>query len=133
MIPGSKPGYFKFLTLLSFHTFIQEDCKSCVYEVGVGGELDSTNIIEKPIVCGVTLLGIDHTFMLGDTIEEIAWNKGGIFKSGAPAFTVEKQPPQGLTILKERAEERKTTLTEVPSFKQLENVKLGIAGEFQKK
>ncbi|EWG88526.1 Met7p [Saccharomyces cerevisiae P301] len=132
MIPGSKPGYFKFLTLLSFHTFIQEDCKSCVYEVGVGGELDSTNIIEKPIVCGVTLLGIDHTFMLGDTIEEIAWNKGGIFKSGAPAFTVEKQPPQGLTILKERAEERKTTLTEVPPFKQLENVKLGIAGEFQK-
>ncbi|CAI4065132.1 hypothetical protein SUVZ_08G2660 [Saccharomyces uvarum] len=132
MVPGSKPGYFKFLTLLSFHTFIQEGCKSCVYEVGVGGELDSTNIIEKPTVCGVTLLGIDHTFMLGDTIEEIAWNKGGIFKPGAPAFTVEEQPPKGLEVLQERAEERKTTLTEVPVFKQLQNVKLGIAGEFQK-
>ncbi|CAI4052027.1 hypothetical protein SKDZ_15G3790 [Saccharomyces kudriavzevii ZP591] len=132
MIPGSKPGYFKFLTLLSFHTFIKEDCKSCVYEVGVGGELDSTNMIEKPIVCGVTLLGIDHTFMLGDTIEEIAWNKGGIFKPGAPAFTVEKQIPAGLAVLKERAEERKTTLIEVPVFQQLQHAKLGIAGEFQR-
>ena len=132
MVPGSKPGYFKFLTLLSFHTFIQEGCKSCVYEVGVGGELDSTNIIQKPTVCGVTLLGIDHTFMLGDTIEEIAWNKGGIFKPETPAFTVEKQPSKGLIVLKERAAERKTTLTEVSVFKQLQNVKLGIAGEFQK-
>jgi folylpolyglutamate synthase len=49
-------------------------------EVGVGGEYDSTNIIEKPIVCGVTSLGFDHQRVLGDTIEAIAWHKGGIFK-----------------------------------------------------
>ncbi|KAL3232667.1 Folylpolyglutamate synthase [Nakaseomyces bracarensis] len=132
MIPGSKPGYFKFLTLLSFHTFIKEECECCVYEVGVGGEYDSTNIIEKPIACGVTLLGIDHTFMLGNTIEEIAWNKGGIFKPEAPAFTISNQNPNGLKVLIERAAERRTSLVEVPTFKQLENVTLGIAGEFQK-
>ncbi|UCS21666.1 MET7 [Nakaseomyces glabratus] len=132
MVPGSKPGYFKFLTLLSFHAFMKEECSCCVYEVGVGGELDSTNIIEKPVTCGVSLLGIDHTFMLGDTIEEIAWNKGGIFKKDAPAYTIMGQEPAGLKVLQERAKERETSLTEVPTFKQLDNIKLGIAGDFQK-
>ncbi|SMN20211.1 similar to Saccharomyces cerevisiae YOR241W MET7 Folylpolyglutamate synthetase [Maudiozyma saulgeensis] len=132
MTPGSMPGYFKFLTLLSFHTFLQEGCKSCVYEVGIGGEYDSTNIIERPVACGVSLLGIDHTFMLGDTIEEIAWNKGGIFKKHVPAFTVENQPTAGLNVLEERATERNTTVTEVPIFDELEKIKLGIAGSFQK-
>lgn len=132
MTPGSKPGYFKYLTLLSFHTFIQEGCNSCVYEVGIGGEYDSTNIIEKPVACGVSLLGIDHTYMLGDTISEIAWNKGGIFKDGAPAYTVTGQPQKGLEVLKERATEKNTSLREVPIFKELDNISLGIAGEFQK-
>lgn len=131
MIPGSKPAYFKYLTLLSFHVFMQEGCNGCVYEVGVGGELDSTNVFEKPITCGVSLLGIDHTFMLGNTIEEIAWNKGGIFKAGSPAYTIMNQPIEGLKVLNERAVELKTTLTEVPMFKQLENVRLGIDGKFQ--
>ncbi|SCV05808.1 LANO_0H15632g1_1 [Lachancea nothofagi CBS 11611] len=131
MTPGSKPGYFKYLTLLSFHVFVQEGCDSCIYEVGVGGEYDSTNIIEKPTACGVSLLGIDHTFMLGDTIEEIAWNKGGIFKKSAAAFTIASQPTGGLKILHERALERKTTLTEVPIFNELKHLKLGLAGDFQ--
>lgn len=131
MTKGQKPGYFKYLTLLSFHVFMQEGCKTCIYEVGVGGEFDSTNIIEKPTVCGVSALGIDHTFMLGNTIEEIAWNKGGIFKNGAPAYTVTGQPPEGLKVLEERAVERNTSLTQVPTFNQLKSVKLGIAGDFQ--
>lgn len=132
MTPGSMPGYFKFLTLLSFHTFLQEGCKSCVYEVGIGGEYDSTNIIEKPVACGVSLLGIDHTFMLGDTIEEIAWNKGGIFKHHVPAFTIENQPAAGMKVLKERARERDTIVTTVPIFDALDKIELGIAGSFQK-
>ena len=132
MTPGSMPGYFKFLTLLSFHTFLQEGCKSCVYEVGIGGEYDSTNIIEKPSACGVSLLGIDHTFMLGDTIEEIAWNKGGIFKNNTPAYTVENQPLEGMKVLEERANERNTTVTPVPTFTELDIIELGIAGSFQK-
>lgn len=132
MTPGSKPGYFKYLTLLSFHTFLSEGCSTCVYEVGIGGEYDSTNIIEKPIVCGVTLLGIDHTFMLGNTIAEIAWNKGGIFKPNTPAFTVLHQPEDGLKVLQDRAIERSTTLYKVPEFDELLNIELGIKGKFQK-
>lgn len=131
MTDGAKPGYFKYLTLLSFHVFMQEKCDTCIYEVGVGGEFDSTNIIEKPTVCGVSALGIDHTFMLGNTIEEIAWNKGGIFKTGSPAYTISNQPEEGFKMLESRATERATTLTEVPVFDALKKVKLGIAGSFQ--
>lgn len=131
MTLGKKPGYFKFLTVLSFHVFVQEKCNTCIYEVGIGGEYDSTNVIENPTTCGVSLLGIDHVFVLGDTIEKIAWNKSGIFKKNAPAFTISGQPTQGLQVLKERAVERETTLTVVPNFSQLKNVQLGIHGDFQ--
>ena len=74
------PSYFRFLTLMAFHVFMKEKVDVAIMEVGIGGEYDSTNIIEKPIVCGVASLGIDHQMILGDTIEEIAWHKGGIFK-----------------------------------------------------
>ncbi|AGO11382.1 AaceriACR134Wp [[Ashbya] aceris (nom. inval.)] len=128
---GAKPGYFKFLTLLSFHMFLEAGCETCIYEVGVGGAFDSTNIVRRPSVCGVTALGIDHTFMLGDTIEEIAWNKGGIFKTGARALTVAGQPAEGLAVLRERAAEVGAELEEVPVLTALRDVKLGIAGDFQ--
>ena len=132
MLSGAKPGYFKFLTLLSFHVFLQEGCKTCVYEVGIGGAYDSTNIVEKPLACGVSQLGIDHTFVLGDTIEEIAWNKGGIFKEGVPAFTVSGQPPNGLRVLQERATERHTVVKVVPEYARLKKEHLGISGDFQR-
>lgn len=52
-----------------------------ILEVGVGGMYDSTNIVPKPIVTGVTALGIDHVGVLGKTLKEIAWQKGGIYKA----------------------------------------------------
>uniref|UniRef100_A0A3Q0RZP7 Folylpolyglutamate synthase n=1 Tax=Amphilophus citrinellus TaxID=61819 RepID=A0A3Q0RZP7_AMPCI len=77
---GSMPAYFRFLTILAFHIFLQEKVDVAVIEVGIGGAYDCTNIIRRPWVCGVSSLGIDHTQILGDTIEKIAWQKGGIFK-----------------------------------------------------
>ncbi|ODV83682.1 hypothetical protein CANARDRAFT_202518 [[Candida] arabinofermentans NRRL YB-2248] len=132
MGPGQKPAYFRFLTLLSFHTFVKENVDTAIYEVGVGGEYDSTNIFVHPTACGVTALGIDHTIMLGDTIEEIAWNKGGIYKSGSPCFTVE-QPQEALKVLRDRAEERNASeFIVVPVRSDLDDIKLGLSGEFQK-
>ena len=58
---------------------------------------------------GITSLGLDHTALLGNTIEEIAWNKAGIFKEGAAALTVE-QKPEAMAVLKSRAEEAKVSL-----------------------
>lgn len=51
-----------------------------ILEVGVGGRFDSTNIVPKPVVTGITALGLDHTAILGKTLKEIAWQKAGIFK-----------------------------------------------------
>uniref|UniRef100_A0A8D0Y5B4 Folylpoly-gamma-glutamate synthetase n=1 Tax=Sus scrofa TaxID=9823 RepID=A0A8D0Y5B4_PIG len=100
----SMPSYFRFLTLMAFHVFLQEKVDLAVMEVGIGGAYDCTNIIRKPVVCGVSSLGIDHTGLLGDTMEKIAWQKGGIFKCGVPAFTV-PQPDAPLAVLRDRAQE----------------------------
>jgi folylpolyglutamate synthase len=77
---SSMPGFISFLTIMTFHVFRKEQTDVAIIEVGVGGQYDRTNIIRKPIVCGVTSLGLDHTQDLGNTIEDIAWQKGGIFK-----------------------------------------------------
>ncbi|POI20066.1 hypothetical protein CIB84_016187, partial [Bambusicola thoracicus] len=77
---ANMPAYFRFLTIMAFHVFLQEKVDLAVVEVGIGGAFDCTNIIRAPVVCGVSSLGIDHTSILGDTVEKIAWQKGGIFK-----------------------------------------------------
>ena len=96
----------------------------------MGGAYDSTNIVPKPVVTGVTALGLDHVAVLGKTLREIAWQKAGIYKvgfplletalvlnpiqqEGVPALTVE-QPEEGMTVLKQVAEEKKVGLTLKP-------------------
>ncbi|KAF9176596.1 hypothetical protein BGZ49_006129, partial [Haplosporangium sp. Z 27] len=103
-VQDKKPGYFRFLTILAFHVFKQEKVDVAILEVGIGGAYDSTNIIKKPIVCAIAALGIDHVSVLGSTLGEIAWNKGGIFKSGVPAVSCQ-QPEEGLSVLQSRAKE----------------------------
>ncbi|XP_045702287.1 folylpolyglutamate synthase, mitochondrial isoform X2 [Phyllostomus hastatus] len=131
----SMPSYFRFLTLMAFHVFLQEKVDLAVVEVGIGGAYDSTNIIRKPVVCGVSALGIDHTSLLGDTMEKIAWQKGGIFKHGVPAFTV-LQPDGPLAVLRERAEQISCPLYLCPPLEALEEggppLTLGLEGEHQR-
>lgn len=74
------PAYFRFVTLVAYHAFLSLGVDATILEVGVGGMYDSTNIVPKPVVTGVTALGIDHTAVLGKTIREIAYQKGGIYK-----------------------------------------------------
>lgn len=116
----SKPTYFRFLTLMSFHVFLQENVDTAIYEVGVGGRYDSTNIVERPTVTGITRLGIDHVKSLGPTIDRIAWHKAGIMKGGAAAFTVD-QVPEAMKKLRECAKEQKVRLEIVPVHPSLEN------------
>ncbi|XP_070286703.1 folylpolyglutamate synthase, mitochondrial isoform X1 [Myotis yumanensis] len=131
----SMPAYFRFLTLMAFHVFLQEKVDLAVVEVGIGGAYDCTNIIRKPVVCGVSSLGIDHTSLLGDTMEKIAWQKGGIFKHGVPAFTV-PQPDGPLAVLRERAEQISCPLYLCPPLEALEEggppLTLGLEGEHQR-
>lgn len=127
-----KPAYFRYLTLLSFHAFISEGVDTAIYEVGVGGEYDSTNIFESPTACGISALGIDHTIMLGNTIEEIAWNKSGIFKKNASCFTV-PQPESALKVIKNRSIEKNVGSFDIINDRSdLNDIKLGLNGDFQK-
>ncbi|KAK0242590.1 Mur ligase [Armillaria nabsnona] len=127
----AKPGYFRYLTLLAFHAFLDMKVDATVLEVGVGGTYDSTNIVPKPVVTGITALGIDHVTVLGKTLKEIAWQKGGIFKEGIPAFTME-QPQEGMEVLRERAKELKaSSFTITPLLPGISDAKLGLAGVHQ--
>lgn len=76
--------FFEITTALAFHHFATQGVDVAVIETGLGGRLDSTNVV-TPIVAGVTSIGIDHTEYLGESIAEIAREKGGIFKPDVPA------------------------------------------------
>jgi dihydrofolate synthase/folylpolyglutamate synthase len=82
---GGAPDvtFFELLTLTSMVAFQQADIDAGVFEVGLGGRLDSTNVI-SPLVCVITEIGMDHMKQLGDTIQEIAREKAGIIKPGVP-------------------------------------------------
>ncbi|WP_312822428.1 folylpolyglutamate synthase/dihydrofolate synthase family protein [Epilithonimonas sp.] len=74
-----RPSFFEFTTIMSFEYFYQQQVDFAIIEVGLGGRLDSTNII-KPLVSAITNVQLDHQNILGDTIEEIAREKAGIVK-----------------------------------------------------
>ena len=134
------PPYFMFLTVMAMNVFVKEQVDLAVIEVGIGGEFDCTNFITKPVVVGVTSLGLDHTAILGNTIQKIAWNKSGIFKPGIPALTVE-QEPAAMNVLVRRSREKNSSLEIVPGLDEYkilcqgsvpDEIKLGIRGDVQK-
>ncbi|KAG1892313.1 FolC bifunctional protein [Suillus subluteus] len=108
------PNYFRYLTLMAFYTFNQLKVDATILEVGIGGRSDSTNIVPKPVVTGVTALGYDHTRLLGEKLSQIANQKGGIYKArffeGVPALTVE-QPEDGILELGVCAAEQRVIRT----------------------
>ncbi|KAI4187731.1 MAG: hypothetical protein LQ348_004032, partial [Seirophora lacunosa] len=105
--PG--PRYLQLLFLISVHAFIREGTDVAIYETHNGGEYDATNVIQKPVVTGVTTIGMDHVEQLGPSIENIAWHKAGIFKHGSPAFST-LQEPAAATVLQQRANEKNAAL-----------------------
>lgn len=88
--PG-EPTFFELVTAMAFLYFAEEAVDVAVIEVGLGGRLDSTNVI-TPEVAAITSISLDHTQILGDTLEAIAAEKAGIFKPGVPALTVPQKP-----------------------------------------
>ncbi|KAJ3676211.1 hypothetical protein LUZ60_003623 [Juncus effusus] len=126
------PRLFQFLTLLAFKIFFCEKVDVAIIEVGIGGKLDTTNVIKEPVVCGISSLGMDHMEILGNTIEQIASEKAGIFKHNCPAFTV-PQVPQATSVLQDIASQLMIPL-EVSSpldEEKLKGLKLGLDGDHQ--
>lgn len=80
------PSYFEFLFGMGMAAFSQMDVEYIILETGLGGRLDATNAVEHPVLSIITSISLDHTDILGDTIEQIAREKAGIIKSGIPVF-----------------------------------------------
>ena len=101
MSKSDPPTFFEIMTALAFMHFADVRADISVIETGLGGRLDSTNVI-RPKVVGVTSLSIDHQNLLGESLVCIAKEKAGVFKRGVPIVTV-KQKPEAMTVLKEHA------------------------------
>ncbi len=86
-----KPSFFEITWVMALEHFIKSQCDVCVIETGLGGRLDSTNIVH-PELSIITNISLEHTQFLGDTIEAIAAEKAGIIKSGVPVVVGERQP-----------------------------------------
>ena len=96
-------SFFEATTAAAFLAFSRAPADACVVEVGLGGRLDATNVIEQPAVCGIAQLGHDHHFFLGDTLEQIAAEKAGIAKAGVPLVTLAYPEPLE-AVIRDRAE-----------------------------
>ncbi|KAL5733145.1 hypothetical protein ACOSQ2_032837 [Xanthoceras sorbifolium] len=126
------PTYFRFLALLAFKIFAAEQVDVAILEVGLGGKFDATNVVQSPVVCGISSLGYDHMEILGNTLGEIAGEKAGIFKNGVPAFTA-PQPDEAMRVLEEKASKLDIPLHVASPLDAslLNGQKLGLVGEHQ--
>ena len=79
-----NPTFFEMATAIAFLHFSESDVDVAVLEVGLGGRFDATNVVDQPLACAITTIGLDHQEYLGQTEEAIAFEKGGIIKSGIP-------------------------------------------------
>ncbi|MBM4437542.1 MAG: bifunctional folylpolyglutamate synthase/dihydrofolate synthase, partial [Actinobacteria bacterium] len=96
------PTYGMVWVALTFEYFRRAATDVLVLEVGAGGRFDLTNVVH-PVLAVVTAVGLDHTKTLGDRLEDIAWHKAGIYKSGVPAMAG-ATPPEALAVLTREAE-----------------------------
>lgn len=100
---GQPITYFEITTAAAFLAFARHPADLLVLEVGMGGRFDTTNVVSSPTVTAITPIGIDHTQFLGTTLRQIAHEKSGIFKRGAPAV-IGRQRPESATLLVEDAQ-----------------------------
>jgi dihydrofolate synthase/folylpolyglutamate synthase len=129
------------MTAVAFVYFVRQKCDICVVEVGLGGRLDSTNVIESPEVSVIVPIALDHTELLGDTLAAIACEKAGIIKAGAPVVSA-VQDPEAMAVIAARAEEQGCPLVCVDAeklsgtpasfhYRDWQNFRLGLLGSYQ--
>ncbi|MCC5025290.1 MAG: bifunctional folylpolyglutamate synthase/dihydrofolate synthase [Candidatus Synoicihabitans palmerolidicus] len=102
--PDDHPSFFEFMTAMAFLQFERKNCDVAVVEVGLGGELDATNIVD-PVVTAITSIGFDHCEILGHTHAEIARAKAGIIKPGVPVV-MGRMPMEAEEVVRARAAEQ---------------------------
>ncbi len=101
--PEKKLTYFEILTSLAFQYFSEKKIDAAIVETGLGGRLDATNVIEKPLASVITSIDFDHTNWLGNTLQEIAREKAGIIKKGCAVFCP-RLPEASMSSIQEKAQ-----------------------------
>ncbi len=119
----NHPTFFELNTAISFMYFMDAACDAVVLEVGLGGRLDSTNIIKDPVVSVITTIGYDHMAILGDTLGEIAYEKAGIIKTGRPVVVYGDNEDEAMKVISAKAKEAKADMY-VSDFESINNVKI---------
>ena len=122
-----SPTEFELVSCIAFEYFKRNRCDIVVLEVGMGGALDSTNVIRAPEVAVITNIGLDHTDVLGSTVEEIAKTKAGIFKPGSDAV-VYRSSPSVETVFETVCAEKNIKLTKA-DFENLHLVSHNLTGQ----
>ena len=115
---GDHPTEFELMCAVALVHFRAVGCDIVVMEVGLGGRLDSTNVIDAPEVCVIACIGLDHTALLGDTLAAVAGEKCGIIKSGVPVASW-PQAPEALAVVREACAARGCELS-IPNFESLQ-------------
>ncbi|MBI3790744.1 MAG: bifunctional folylpolyglutamate synthase/dihydrofolate synthase [Gemmatimonadetes bacterium] len=120
-------SFFEATTAMAFDVFARARVDVAVIEVGLGGRLDSTNVI-TPLVAGVTSIGLDHQELLGDTRELIAGEKAGIFKAGVPAVIGESDPGIAAELVRHARERGASVVRVVHEESRVSDVRVGPDG-----
>jgi len=122
LFADNEPTYWELLTLLYFLCSRNSNCGVMVTETGMGGRLDSTNILD-PLVSVITLIEFEHANILGDTITAIAGEKAGIIKQGKP-LVLARQSGEVFEVFRKRAEEKNSRLYYLPDIADISDVKI---------
>lgn len=124
----SHPTEFETVTAAGFLYFKEQKCDYVVLEVGLGGRLDATNVIEEPELCIITSLSMDHTDRLGETLSEIATEKCGIIKGNVRVVTTENQKKEAMEVIEKTA--KALTVVKTPKIKKesLSGISFDVSG-----
>ena len=124
---ADHPTEFELVSCVAFEYFKRKQCDIVVLEVGMGGELDSTNVIETPEAAVITNIGLDHTEFLGDTLEKIAATKAGIIKPGGTAV-IYRAAPSVEAVVEEHCRKVGAQLVKA-DFDSIRSVSHGLEGQ----
>jgi dihydrofolate synthase/folylpolyglutamate synthase len=128
------PTFFEVVTVLALIYFADQQCDLVIWETGMGGRLDATNIV-APLASLITNIQFDHQKWLGTTRAQIAAEKAGIIKSRVPALTA-TDDPEALAVIVQTAQAQQAPLTRVdrshPAFRQAARLRLSLLGDHQK-
>ena len=122
-----QPTEFEVITAAAFMVFEKAGCEVCVLEVGLGGRLDSTNIIPAPMVSVIASISLDHTAILGDTVGEIAKEKCGIIKQGGITVCYPWQEQEAFDVIRDTCEKMNNRLV-IPNVRGIVAVENSIDG-----